>query len=387
MEGSSLSTKMYELAKKAAHDAVKYDSEGEWELAVNHYLQAYDILISLVKYTDSKRMKDLYAQRAEEYLNRSYELKQQKGARRAPAGSKSAPDDLDDEMSSAILSTIVPEKPNVRWADIAGLASAKQAIEDSIILPLRHPEIFEGMPSWKGVLLFGPPGCGKTLIAKAAATECESTFFSVSAADLMVKWVGDSEQRIKTLFQLARKMQPSIIFLDEVDALGVKRDGGESAVSTRVLTQMLQGMDGITSKVDDRIMVLGATNRPWNLDTALLRRFDKRIMVPLPDEETRTEIFRISIKNLPRLQLEGDIDMYELSKLTEGYTGDDIKKLCMDAWYIPIHELKRQGALDTNSPRLVTLLDFQQALRSRKSSVSPEENRQNDVWAKQVGAL
>ncbi len=115
---------------------------------------------------------------------------------------------------------ILPEKPNVSWDDIAGLQTAKQAIEDAIILPLRRVDLFKGMPTWKGILLFGPPGCGKTLIAKAAASECNATFFSVSAADVMIKWVGDSEQRIKGLFESARKNQPSIIFIDEVDSLG-----------------------------------------------------------------------------------------------------------------------------------------------------------------------
>jgi len=355
-------------------------------MAIANYLQAYDLLISLVKYTDNKRLKELYAQRAEEYLDRSYELKQT-GGRRVPAGGKSFPEDIDEEKRQTILSTIVPEKPNVRWDDIAGLAEAKQAIEDAIILPLKRPELFKGMPSWKGVLLFGPPGCGKTLIAKAAATECETTFFSLSAADLMVKWVGDSEQRVKTLFQVAREMQPAIIFMDEIDAIGVKRTGSESAVMTRVLTQLLQGMDGITSKVDERIMVLGATNRPWNIDSALLRRFDKRIMVPLPDDITRREVFKISMKNMPRLKVSDDVNLSELSRLTVGYTGDDIKKLCMDAWYIPIHELRESESMDSGEPRTVNRADFLKAIKTRKSSVTPEEIRMNFEWAKGADAL
>jgi len=377
-----MSKTLYNLAKEAATKAVQFDSEGNKELAITYYLQAYDHLISLIKYTENKRLKEFYLERAENYIDRSYDLKTRKVHRSVQA----VPSEMDEEKRQAILSTVIPEKPNVKWEDVAGLKTAKQAIEDSIILPLKHPDLFEGMPSWKGILLFGPPGCGKTLIARAAATECDATFFNLSSADLMVKWVGDSEQRIKTLFQVAKETQPSIIFLDEIDALGVKRTGEESGVSTRVLSQLLQGMDGVTSRVDDRIMVLGATNRPWNIDSALLRRFDKRIMIPLPDVITRKVIFKITIRNMPRLSLSEDVDLDELATLTVGYTGDDIKKICMDAWYIPIHE-HIKNKIDEYIPRDVNKLDFIEALRNRKSSVTSEEVRLNNDWANRTGTI
>jgi SpoVK/Ycf46/Vps4 family AAA+-type ATPase len=203
----------------------------------------------------------------------------------------------------------------------------------------------------------------------------------------MVKWVGDSEQRIKALFEMARNNQPSIIFLDEIDALGLERTGIESAVLTRVLSQMLQMMDGVLAKPEDRVVVLGATNRPWNLDSAMLRRFDKRILVPLPDFNARKEIFKITVQKMPNFKLSEDVDLDELAKLTEGYTGDDIKKLCMDAWYIPIHELKQQKLLDTGVPRPVTRNDFLEALQMRKTSVTPEEVRLNNEWARKYGSV
>jgi vacuolar protein-sorting-associated protein 4 len=170
------------------------------------------------------------------------------------------------------------------------------------------------MPTWKGILLFGPPGCGKTMIAKAAASQCNATFFSVSAADVMVKWVGDSEQRIKALFETARKNQPAIIFINEVGSLAAERTGEESAVSTRIFTQLLQMIDGISGKADDRIVVLGATNRPWCLDSAMLRRFDKRIMVPFPDVAAREERFKISVRKMPTMKLAGEVSMYDLAE-------------------------------------------------------------------------
>lgn len=378
-----LSSSLYNLAVNAANEAAKCDSEGKTEQAVSKYLQAFDLLMSIVRYTDNKQLKTFYAERAEQYLSRAYELKSI--AKRPPPLETNEDRKDQEELQSKVSSMILPEKPNVSWDDIAGLQTAKQAIEDAIILPLRRIDLFKGMPTWKGILLFGPPGCGKTLIAKAAASQCNATFFSVSAADVMIKWVGDSEQRIKALFESARKNQPSIIFIDEVDSLGMERSGEESAVSTRVLTQLLQMMDGIVGKPDDRIVVLGATNRPWTLDSAILRRFDKRIMIPLPDVDAREEMFKIALRKMPNLKLAGDVDMRELARLSEGFSGDDIKKACIDAWYIPIHELKQQNNLDSGIPRAVTRSDFVKALQMRKASVSADEVKLNEAWASQFG--
>ena len=375
--------KIYENAVKVAREAVRFDVEGDVRRAIVGYLKAFDMLMILVKHVDDKKLKDFYVSKAEEYLNRAYELKRELERRR-----KRAPSPLEDkEVREKMLATIVPEKPNVKWSDVADLEEAKRALEEAIIMPLKYPEFFKGVPTWRGILLFGPPGCGKTLIAKAAATECEATFFNVSVADIMVKWVGESEQRIKTLFELARKSQPSIIFLDEVDAIGVERTGVESAVATRVLTQLLQMMDGLISRPEDRIVVLAATNRPWNLDSALLRRFDKRIYLPLPEKEVRRKIFEITIRKIPNFKLANDVNLDELAMLTEGFTGDDIKKLCMEAWYRPIRELKDRGTLGRETLRPVNRQDFIEALKRRKSSVSPEEVRRNMEWAKKYGAL
>lgn len=378
-----MSSRLYNLTVKAANEATKLDSEGEKEKAISKYLQAYDLLMTIIRYTSHKRLKEFYADRAEQYITRAYELKFEV---RKPTRKAKEQFEKDEELQSTIVSMIIPEKPNVSWIDIANLHAAKQAIDDAIILPLRRQDLFKGMPTWKGILLFGPPGCGKTLLAKAAATECEATFFNVSAADIMVKWVGDSEQRMKALFEVGRENQPSIVFLDEIDALGVERTGVESAVSTRVLSQMLQMMDGVGSRPDERIVVLGATNRPWNIDSAMLRRFDKRILVPLPEYETRKEIFEIIIRQMPNFRVAEDVDLDELAKLTEGYSGDDIKKLCMDAWYMPIHELKQQGMLETGMPRPVAREDSIKALETRKTSVSPEEVRLNQEWARKLSA-
>jgi vacuolar protein-sorting-associated protein 4 len=384
-----LSTRLYNLAVEAASEAAKFDSEGNKEQAVSKYLQAFDLLTSVARFTDNKQLKGFYTERAEQYLSRAYQLKSSRSPPVAEGGTNQLGENIkeSDELQSKISSMILPEKPNVSWDDIAGLQTAKQAIEDAIILPLKRVDLFKGMPTWKGILLFGPPGCGKTMIAKAAASQCNATFFSVSAADVMVKWVGDSEQRIKALFESARKNQPAIIFIDEVDSLAAERTGDESAVSTRVLTQLLQMIDGISGKADDRIVVLGATNRPWCLDSAMLRRFDKRIMVPLPDVAAREEMFRISVRKMPTMKLAPDVGMHELAELSEGLSGDDIKKVCIDAWYIPIHELKEQKNLDTGVPRPVTKADFKKALEIRRASVSQDEVRLNEDWARKFGMV
>ncbi|MCW4006386.1 MAG: ATP-binding protein [Candidatus Bathyarchaeota archaeon] len=385
-----MSSRLYNMAVNAANEAAKCDSEGNKEQAISKYLQAFDLLTSIIRHTDNKKLKDFYATRAEQYLSRAYALKTASGKPAQSAAQQSPADDAEDtqekeQLQAKVASMILPEKPNVSWNDIAGLQTAKEAIEDAIILPLRRVDLFKGMPTWKGILLFGPPGCGKTLLAKAAASECEATFFSVSAADVMVKWVGDSEQRVKALFEAARKNQPAIVFIDEVDSLGMNRSGEESAVSTRVLTQMLQMMDGVQGKPDDRVVVLGATNRPWNLDSAMLRRFDKRILVTLPDAAAREEMFKITIQKMPSFKVASDVNMHRLAQLTQGLSGDDIKKLCIDAWYRPIHELKQQNNLESGTPRPVTEQDFTEALKTRRASVSTNEVTLNEQWAQQYG--
>ena len=184
------------------------------------------------------------------------------------------------------------EKPNVKWTDISGLETAKDLLQEAVILPIKFPNFFNGIRKpWKGILLYGPPGTGKTLLAKACATECEATFFSISAADLTSKWVGESEKLIKALFLMARATKPSIIFIDEVDSLvGNRENSNASESSSRMKTQFLIEMQGVGH--DDRgILVLGATNLPWSLDQAIRRRFEKRIYIALPDTESRKKMF------------------------------------------------------------------------------------------------
>lgn len=373
-----MSQRIYDLAKEAASKAVTHDKNKEYNLAVSQYLRAFDLLMSLVKYTENKRLNQYYAQTAEKYLDRVYAIKDKKNI-----SATNRPSSMGDEQKEIIDSTILMEKPDVGWDDIAGLKNAKRAVNDSVILPIRRPDLFKGRESYQAMLLHGPPGCGKTLLAKAAANECNLPFFSLSAADIMDKYVGESEKRIQTLFLQARENQPSIIFIDEFDSLTPGTSSESNPVQDRIMAEISSQLDGAKSKSDDRFLFWGATNSPWKLAPRTIRRFSRRIHIPLPDYEARHEIFRINIHKKPKMDIHDDVDIEELGILTEGYSGDDIKKLCMDAWYIPIHELVDSGEIESKDPRKVNRNDFLNSIRKRKPSVSPEVVASFYEWAKQ----
>ncbi|GJP43503.1 hypothetical protein CLOM_g2955 [Closterium sp. NIES-68] len=197
------------------------------------------------------------------------------------------------ELAEAIGRDIIHGNPEVTWDSVKGLEGAKQLLKEAVVMPIKYPQYFTGLLApWKGILLFGPPGTGKTMLAKAVATECSTTFFNVSASTIVSKWRGDSEKLVRMLFDLARALAPSTIFMDEIDAIISHRGGGtgEHEASRRLKTELLIQMDGL-SRTSDLVFVLAATNMPWELDSAMLRRLEKRILVPLPDPEARRAMF------------------------------------------------------------------------------------------------
>ncbi|XP_072958648.1 uncharacterized protein [Typha angustifolia] len=241
-------------------------------------------------------------------------------------------------LAETLCRDIIRGSPDVKWESIKGLENAKRLLKEAVVMPIKYPKYFTGLLSpWKGILLFGPPGTGKTMLAKAVATECKTTFFNISASSIVSKWRGDSEKLVKVLFELARHHAPSTIFLDEIDAIISQRGEARSEheASRRLKTELLIQMDGLT-KTDELVFVLAATNLPWELDAAMLRRLEKRILVPLPEPEARRAMFEELLPSTPEI---GEIPYDILVDRTEGYSGSDIRLVCKEAAMQPLRRL------------------------------------------------
>ncbi len=250
------------------------------------------------------------------------------------------------EIQPSALREVFVERPNVKWVDIGGMDEVKRELQEAVELPLNKPEIFEriGIRPIKGILLYGPPGTGKTLLAKAVSNECNANFIAVSGAQILSKYVGESEKTVRELFRKARMAAPCIIFIDEVDAIAPMRSGAghDTRVAERVVDTLLTEMDGLRSLKN--VVVIAATNRPDILDPALLRagRFDRIIEIGLPNEAVRLQILKIHTKKMP---LDRDVDLRELTKITEGYSGADLENLCREAGMAAIrNNSKKVGA-------------------------------------------
>lgn len=311
-----------------------------------------DHFLAAIKYEKNEKVKETLRKKVAEYLDRMEKLKKVLDERRndapkkqaapsgpgGPGGGGAKDDDEASKMQSALSQAILTEKPNVRWDDIAGLEGAKEALKEAVILPIKFPHLFTGQRTpWRGILLYGPPGTGKSYLAKAVATEAQSTFMSISSADLVSKWMGESEKLVKQMFELARKNRPCIIFIDEIDSMCGARGEGESEASRRIKTEFLVQMNGVGNDTTG-ILVLGATNIPWALDSAIRRRFEKRIYIPLPEAAARARMFQINIKNTPNtLRLE---DFKYLGQITERYSGADIATVVRDALMQPVRKVQ-----------------------------------------------
>jgi vacuolar protein-sorting-associated protein 4 len=376
---------LFESAKKNAAMAYQLDQSGQDHAAVRHYVAAAEQLQQLINYTDDPKMKNIYYQKAMEYILRVKEIRGIVESSEAPSSSSFKASPETDEISSAIDSIIVREKPNVKWEDVAGMEEAKLALREAIILPMTRPDLFKGARKpWKGILMFGPPGCGKTYLCKAVASEVESTFFSVSAANLISKWLGESEKLVKELYERATEEAPSIIFFDEVDALAGARGGGsENEAMRRVKTQLLQAVEGFGTG-EELLVTVGATNTPWDIDAAMRRRFERRVYITLPTKDARDKMFYIHTRGV---DLDSDVNFTEFAQYTAGYTAADIALLCREALMRPIRELDANGALkDINiQPRPPNTNDFLVAMESIKPSVSSEELKRYEDWKDKFG--
>ncbi|KAL0945585.1 hypothetical protein HGRIS_014744 [Hohenbuehelia grisea] len=347
--------KAIEIVQKAIEEDVKHN----YPEALRFYQQSLDYFMHALRYEKNDRAKELIRNKIAEYLQRAEDLKEHianaKDSRARSAvgvngggGSSGAQgkkkdgedDDQDPEMKklrAGLSGAILSEKPNVKWDDVAGLEGAKAALKEAVILPIKFPHLFTGKRTpWKGILLYGPPGTGKSYLAKAVATEAKSTFFSVSSSDLVSKWQGDSERLVKQLFEMARESKPAIIFIDEVDSLAGTRNESESEGSRRIKTEFLVQMNGVGHD-DTGVLVLGATNIPWQLDNAIKRRFEKRIYIPLPGPDARRRMFELHVGTTP-CQL-SQKDYRALADQTEGYSGSDISVVVRDALMQPVRKV------------------------------------------------
>lgn len=341
----------YDRAACKANDPEKYDN------AKNSYLRAIDYYYTALKYEKNDKTKQVLRSKINSYVDRAevmkewlekYEETQKNGGGDGSSGSggattskkkdKKNEENEEEKFQNQLGGAVLTEKPNVKWDDVAGLEGAKDALKEAVILPQKFPQMFVGKRRpWKGILLYGPPGTGKSYLAKAVATEADAKFFSISSSDLVSKWQGESEKLVKELFAMARKAGKAIIFIDEIDALVSSRSDNESESSRRIKTEFLVQMDGV-GKSTDGVLLLGATNIPWGLDDALLRRMERRVYIPLPEEHARSGMFKIHLGNTPHNLTENDFN--ELGTATKGYSGADIGILVRDAIMQPVRTLQ-----------------------------------------------
>ncbi|KAL7749061.1 Katanin p60 ATPase-containing subunit A-like 2 [Sorochytrium milnesiophthora] len=314
------------------------------------------------------------------------------------------------ELASIISRDIFVENPDVYFQDIVGLDRCKKLVKEAVIYPMKYPELFQPplLAPWKGLLLYGPPGTGKTMLAKAVATECKTTFFNISASSIVSKWRGDSEKLVRVLFELARWHAPSTIFVDEIESIMSHRSsaGGEHEGSRRMKTELLVQMDGVV-KSSAHVFLLAATNLPWELDVAMLRRLEKRIFVDLPSAEAREGLFA---QYLPAGQVDAwnntvvpgrdhpdQLCYNTLAHQAVGYSGSDIKLACKEALMRPLRALLEQleslsadDAEDNGKRRVsrapVTQDDVLRALQTTRPSCDESWIARYVEWTREFGS-
>jgi SpoVK/Ycf46/Vps4 family AAA+-type ATPase len=376
----SASEELEALAVKYAKEAIELEKKGSKRIAATKYQRAVEVLLKLCSLYPSAPQNKVYMEHAEVYRKRIQELQQDVEATTVQHATETS--ESKDSKNIKFDQWVLTEKPDISWDDIAGLEKPKRAIEESIIFPVRRPDLFPlGWP--RGLLFFGPPGCGKTLLAAAIASEIKGVFFCADAASLMSKWLGESEKNVSQLFLKARECsengQPAIVFIDEIDSLmGVR--GEEVGGEVRVRNQFLKEMDGIIDKNKNyHVYLIGATNKPWVLDEPFIRRFQKRIYVPLPDVKARMDMFQIYMENL---KFDNNVDTAELARMTEGYSGGDIRDMFQATQLKVVRSFFQHGkASDPNAvPDPITMEDFQTILGNRRPSVSQNVLKRYYDW-------
>ncbi len=373
------------LARKKIEEGLQAEKNKDYATAAEKYKRALEALDDIIRNYPDHPLIGLYRRMYNDVKSR-LKYVEVKGAQALSLGDDVVKVDIKGEAEQGpdeLPEFVLKEKPKVTFNDIAGLEEAKRAVKEAIIYPIIKPELFPlGWP--RGILLYGPPGTGKTMLAAAVANEVSGEFLYADAASIMSKWLGEGEKNVKRLFEYARSRArsgtPVIIFIDEVDALfGVHSNevGGE----VRVRNQFLKEMDGLQDKNERlHVYVIAATNKPWALDEPFIRRFQKRIYVPLPDLEARRQLLQMLISRLPS---GAKVDLDELARRLEGYSGSDIKDLVQDAYMRVVREYFEQKS----GLRPVTMEDFEYALSRRKPSVDERMLRAYEEWSEKFKAV
>ena len=323
-----------------ANEAVAHDTAGRYHQALRLYVTSLDHFDVLLRHERNDAMRTRIRAKVTDYLTRAEVLK------------AFLKDNLTDDdaagavydQGTATTTTPMSERPTTQWTEIVGAEEAKQTLFEAVAFPIRFPSLFTNggaLRPWSGILLYGPPGTGKTMLAKAAAASAEATFYAVSAATIMAKYVGESERAVRSLFETARANAPAIIFVDEVDSMLIERSDDTSESSGRVKTEFFVQMDGMNNRTG--VLVLGTTNRPWALDTAALRRFERRVYVPLPDAPARRQLFEMGLRTVANHQV-NDRQLTQLAEATDGFSCADIDVVVRRATMA----LMREAALATH---------------------------------------
>jgi len=387
-------------ASKYATDAIKYDSQGTRGIAITNYQKATESLLKLTRLYPDSKLNKIYTERMKSYQNRIIALQNTSLTDTEPVVDPNAsPEEqranTGNREKNNLDDMIMKERPDVKWDDVVGVDDAKNALRESIVYPTKRSDLFPlGWP--RGILLYGPPGCGKTILAAATANELDGYFINVDGSSMMSKWLGEAEKNVSRLFKMARgyaerENKPVILFIDELDSLLGERQneiGGE----VRSRNQFLTEIDGINGKGKDlKLYVIGATNKPWSLDHPFLRRFQKRIYVSLPTLEAREKLFVLYAN---KLKLDSRVRTHTLASIFDGYSASDIKDICQAVQLKVVNEMFSTSTYNEpvegenpSVPRDITMKDFRDTILRRKPSVSMDMIRAYYKWSEQFKAL